>query len=331
MAAVKANAYGHGAVAIARYLEDKVDYLAVATKSEALELRQADIKKDILIFAPIYTGLEKLIELGVSLTVVDAHSLELIENAVTNKKAKVHLKVDTGMGRIGLDWQGSIKLAQKIAGSDKVEFSGAWTHFAASDAKDREYTQYQIDNFNKFLSGIKELGIRPQIIHAANSAAIFAYPETHFDMVRPGIALYGYHSSRFIESLEPNLKPILTLSAPVHFVKRVKRGQSVSYSNLWHAPQDTNIASIRIGYADGYPRQLTGKAKVYYRGKLYPLAGRVCMDQAMVDLGDDELALGERVILFGPEYNAEDLAEKIGTISYNLLTSLSARVERVYE
>ncbi|HHO56884.1 MAG TPA: alanine racemase, partial [Trueperaceae bacterium] len=177
LAAVKANAYGHGAVPIARYLADKVDYLAVATKSEALELARAGIKKDILIFAPVYTDLEELIEENISLTVVDAYSLELIEKAVKNKKAKVHLKIDTGMGRIGQDWQGSIKLAQKIANSDKLEFTGAWTHFASSDAENRAYTEYQLDNFNKFLSAIKELAIRPKIIHAANSAAIFAYPE----------------------------------------------------------------------------------------------------------------------------------------------------------
>lgn len=331
LAAVKANAYGHGVVEIARYLSNKVDYLAVATKSEALQLTQAGIKKDILIFAPVYSDLEKLIEQNISLTVIDEYSIELVEKAVRNKKAKVHLKVDTGMGRIGQDWQGSIKLAQKIAASDKLEFTAAWTHFASSDAEDKTYTEFQLENFNKFLAGIKNLGIRPKIIHSANSAAIFAYPESHFDMVRPGIALYGYHSSRFIESLEPKLKPILTLTAPIHFIKRVKKGQSISYSNLWHAPKDTNIASIRIGYADGYPRMLTGKAEVLYKNKLYPIAGRVCMDQFMVDLGDDSLALGERLTLFGPEHNAEDLAEKIDTISYNLLTSLSARVERVYE
>ncbi len=331
LAAVKANAYGHGAVAIARYLEDKVDYLAVATKSEALQLREANIKSEILIFAPVYDGLEKLIEQNISLTVVDSYSIGLIEKAVKNKKANVHLKVDTGMARIGQNWQASIKLAQRIAASDKLEFTGAWTHFASSDAEDKSYTEFQLENFNKFLAGIKNLGIRPKIIHSANSAAIFAFPESHFDMVRPGIALYGYHSSRFIETLEPNLKPILRLTAPIHFIKRVKKGQSISYSNLWHAPKDSNIASIRIGYADGYPRQLTGKAKVYYKGKTYPIAGRVCMDQLMLDLGDDVLELGERVVLFGPEYNAEDLAEKIETISYNLLTSLSARVERVYE
>lgn len=331
LAAVKANAYGHGAVPIARYLMDKVDYLAVATKSEAFELTRAGIKKDILIFAPVYTDLEQLIEENVSLTVVDEYNLRLIEKAVKNKKAKVHLKVDTGMGRIGLAWQGSIKLAQKIAASEKLEFTGAWTHFASSDAEDRDYTQYQIDNFNKFLSGIKKHNIRPQIIHAANSAAIFAYPETHFDMVRPGIALYGYHSSKFIETLEPTLKPILTLTAPIHYLKRVKKGQSISYSNLWHAPKDTTIASIRIGYADGYPRLLTGKAEVMFNNKLYPIAGRVCMDQMMIDVGNDDFELGDRFVLFGPEHSAEDLAAKIGTISYELLTSLAARVERVYE
>ena len=158
------------------------------------------------------------------------------------------------------------------------------------------------------------------------------YPESYFDMVRPGIALYGYHSSPVVAGLEPNLRPALTLTAPVTFVKSVAAGTPISYSSLWHAPQDLSVATVRIGYADGYPRLLSGKAEVLVQGQLRPVAGRVCMDQLMVDAGDLDIAVGDRVTLFGPgELNAETLAGRIGTISYELLTSISPRVERVYE
>lgn len=331
LSALKANAYGHGAVSVAKHLEAQGQkWFGVATPGEALELRFAGVSANILIFAPVYDALAELIDLDISLPVIDQMSLELIEKAAQGKKARVHLKVDTGMGRLGQGVEASLALAKRIDQSKRLELEGIWTHFAASDDEDRRFTEQQIALFQEALTALEQIGIQAKLRHASNSSAIFAYPEIQLDMVRPGIAVYGYHSSPYTESLAPQLKPVLTLTAPITFVKRVKAGTSISYSSLWHAPQDTTIATVRIGYADGYPRLLTGKGEVLVQGQLRPIAGRVCMDQLMVDVGDLAVKPGDRVTMFGPELSAEMLAARIGTISYELLTSLSARVKRVY-
>lgn len=331
LAAVKANAYGHGAVAVAHHFAAcGVAYLGVATAGEALELRAGGVTLPILIFSPVYKNIPELVDYGVSLTVADAHSLSVVK--ASGARANVHLKVDTGMGRLGLGWREAVALAQATDAAENVVLEGVWTHFAASDDADRTFTAGQLEAFHLFLEGLREHGIAPGLVHAANSAGIFAYPEAHFDMVRPGIALYGYHSSAVIAELEKDLRPALTLTAPVTFVKRVAAGTPISYSGLWTAPRDTTVATVRIGYADGYPRLLTNKGAVGVKGELKPVAGRVCMDQLMVDMGDADVAVGDRVTLFGPGgLDAETLAGRMGTISYDLLVSLSARVERVYE
>lgn len=332
LAAVKANGYGHGAVAVAHHLAAcGVSYLGVATAEEALELRTGGVALPILVFSPVYRNIPELVDYGVTLTVADAHGLESVR-ASGVVGAKVHLKVDTGMGRLGLGWREAVELAKNIDAAKGATLEGVWTHFAASDAADRAFTHTQLEAFNHFLEGLRANAIEHGIVHAANSAAIFAFPESHFDMVRPGIALYGYHSSEVIAELEKKLQPALTLTAPVTFVKRVEAGTPISYNTLWRAPHDTTVATVRIGYADGYPRLLTGKGEVGFKGSLMPIAGRVCMDQLMVDVGDERVSIGDRVTLFGPGgLDAEELARRIGTISYELLVSLSPRVERVYE
>jgi len=332
LTAVKANAYGHGSVEIAKHLESQnINWFGVATASEALTLRESGINANILIFAPEYTKLEKVLENDISLCIADQHSLNAITRVTTSKKARVHLKLDTGMGRLGLGRKEALELAKTIDANKRLIFEGVWTHFAASDDEDRAFTECQLEAFHLFLVSLQQEGIEPKLKHASNSAAIFAYPDAQFDMVRPGIAVYGYHSSPFIASLEPNLEPALELTAPITFVKRVKAGTSISYSSLWHASKDTTIATVRIGYADGYARSLTGKAQVLIQNQLRPIAGRVCMDQMMIDVGDLDVKIGDTVSLFGtPSLNAEDLAASINTISYELLTSLSERVTRVY-
>lgn len=330
LAAVKANAYGHGSVAVARFLERQgVTWFGVATAEEALELRSGGVGADILVLTPVYRQIEALADYGVSLTLADAHGLEALERSRA-RRARAHLKVDTGMGRLGLTGKDALALARRAARSGAV-LDGAWTHFAASDDEKRGYTLGQLEAFGTFLEGLRREGIEVPLVHAANSAAIFAYPEAEFDLVRPGIALYGYHSSPAIAALEPELRPALTLEAPVIFVKRVAAGTSVSYSGLWHAPRDTTVATLRIGYGDGYPRLLTGRAEVLLHGERRPVAGRICMDQLMVDAGDLPVAVGDTATLFGPgPLDAEVLGGRIGTISYELLTSLAPRVERVY-
>jgi alanine racemase len=243
----------------------------------------------------------------------------------------VHLKVDTGMGRLGLQWKEAAELAKTIAKTKNVELEGVWTHFAASDDEDKTFTLEQLENFQHFLNALRKEGIQAKLVHTANSAATLAFPESHFDLVRPGIAVYGYHSSPYTATIEARIKPVMTLTAPITFIKKVKAGTPVSYSRMWTAPKDTTIATVRIGYADGYPRLLTNKGEVWIQNQLRPIAGRVCMDQIMVDVGDLEVQLGERVTLFGPEgIDAETLGNRYGTISYDVLTGISPRVERVY-
>jgi alanine racemase len=329
LAAVKANAYGHGAVPVAKHLESLgVTWFGVATPGEAIELRRGGIRGGILIFSPVYQHIRELVDYEISLTVADLASLEVIRSAKT--PAKIHLKVDTGMGRLGLEPKEAATLFEAVLGSG-LELEGVWTHFATSDDQDKTFAQRQLERFESMLRIIENSSVQP-IIHTANSAAIFAMPESHFDMVRPGIALHGYHSSPYVASIEPNLKPVMTLSAPITFIKRVRAGTPISYSHLYLTPKDTTIATVRIGYADGYPRLLTNKGEVWVHNRLCPIAGRVCMDQLMVDVGDLEVSIGERVTLFGGQgLDAETLGNRFGTISYDLLTGISPRVERVYE
>jgi alanine racemase len=329
LAAVKANAYGHGAVAVAKHLESLgVTWFGVATASEAIELRQGGLKGGILIFSPVYQNIRELVDYGVSLTVAGEESLEVIK--ASKAKATIHLKVDTGMGRLGLAGQEAVQLAKDIMDAN-LELEGVWTHFATSDDQDKTFAGQQLEAFEQFLRAIEHQTLQPKIVHCANSSAIFALPHSHFDAVRPGIALHGYHSSPYIATLEPGLKPVMTLSAPITFVKKVKAGTPVSYSHLWIAPKDTTIATVRIGYADGYPRLLTNKGEVWVQDRLCPIAGRVCMDQLLVDVGDLDVAIGDRVTLFGGQgLDAEILGNRYGTISYDVLTGISPRVERVY-
>lgn len=331
LAAIKANAYGHGMARVGQHLETLgMNWFGVATANEALELRK-NVNANILIFSPVYQNITELVDYDISLTVADEHSLEVIQRAELEKPARVHLKVDTGMGRLGLPWKEAAGLAKKIATTKNVELEGVWTHFAASDDEDRTFTDQQLEQFQSFLAAIRKEGIQPKLVHTANSAATLAFPESHFDLVRPGIAVYGYHSSPVTQKLEPRLTPAMTLTAPITFIKKVKAGTPISYSRMWTALRDTTIATVRIGYADGYSRLLTNKGEVWMHHQLRPVAGRVCMDQIMIDVGDLDVQIGDRVTLFGPEgIDAETLGNRYGTISYDVLTGIAPRVERVY-
>ena len=334
LAAVKADAYGHGASQVARHLEKVgVGSFGVATPGEALELRAAGVGGRILIFSPVYEGLETLLAEDIALTVVDEGSLEAVQRAAwaVGVEAKVHLKVDTGMGRLGLPWREAAEVAKKVERASDVLLEGVWTHFACADGADRGFTEGQLADFHCFLTALEKDGLRAPLTHAANSPALLAYKNAHFDMVRPGIALYGYHSSDVTVALEPDLKPVMTLTAPVTFVKKVRAGETVSYSAQWAAPRDTTVATVRMGYADGYPRGSSGRAEVLVGGRERPVVGRICMDQMMVDVGGLAVRPGDRVTLFGPgALNAERVARRADTISYELLTRLGSRVTRRY-
>ncbi|UCH26762.1 MAG: alanine racemase [Trueperaceae bacterium] len=332
LAAVKANAYGHGAVAITRQLALKgIRWFGVATAEEALHLRWQGFNENLLVFSPVYDRIEELIELDIALTVTDEFSLETVLRDATSSQARVHLKVDTGMARLGLNPTQALTMARAIDRSAGSRLEGVWTHLAKADEANREFTEAQLSRFDSFVQLLRSDGLEPIMVHAANSAGLITTPTAHFDMVRPGIALYGHHASRTIATLEPRLKPVMTLTAPVTFVKRVKAGTPVSYGGSWKAVQDTTIATVRIGYGDGYPRLLSNRGWVRLGDHSYPVVGHICMDQLMIDVGTLDLIPGDRVTLFGAEGpDAGVLAEQIGTISYELLTAVSARVQRRY-
>ena len=262
LVAVKANAYGHGAVQVAKHLEKSgVTWLGVATSDEALELRDAGINANILIFIPVYEGLSELVEQEVALTIVDERSLQAVAGVAqeVEKRAHVHLKVDTGMGRLGPPPGEVLALAKTADSAKEVYLEALWTHFACADDAERDYTEQQLRQYEEVLGKLERAGIPVPIKHAANSSGLIAYPESHFDMVRPGIAVYGLHSSPVIAGLEPHLIPAMTLSAPITFIKEVKAGTSVSYGATWSAPHDTKVATVRLGYGDGLFRTLSGQ------------------------------------------------------------------------
>jgi alanine racemase len=332
MAAVKADAYGHGALPVARALEAAgVEWFGVATPAEALELRAGGVGARILLLGPALAGIAELVDAEVDLTVADESSVAAIRCSGAPGRARVHLKVDTGMGRLGKPPAGALALARELAGDSRFELVAVWTHFAAADEADRSFTEAQLEAFAGLLDELERSSLRPPIAHAANSAGLLAYPESHFQLVRPGIALYGYSPSEALRALEPGLRPVMTLSAPVTFVKRVAAGTPVSYGASWRAPAETTVATVRFGYADGYPRILANRGWAMLAGRGVPVAGRICMDQLMIDVGDLEVAPGDRVTLFGPGGpTAEDLGSLASTVSYEILTSVSARVARSY-
>ena len=334
LAAVKADGYGHGAVRVARRLVAAgVRWFGVATAAEALALRSAGIDADILLFGPLHdpATLRQLIHADVALTLVDETGLAALRAAGGERGVRVHLKVDTGMGRLGLPFAGAAELARAADAAPEVELEGVWTHLARADEPGRAPTLAQLERFDRLLHALREDGIEPRWRHAANSAGLIAFPEAHYDLVRPGIALYGYPSSDAVAALEHELRPVMRLEAPVTFAKRVSAGTPVSYGGTWAADRETTIATVRAGYADGYPRLLSSKGVATLRGHRVEVVGRVCMDQLMVDAGDLDVRPGDSVTLWGPPGpGAEALARSIGTIAYELLTRVSSRVSRRY-
>jgi alanine racemase len=337
MATVKARAYGHGAVPVARACEAAgVGGFGVATPGEALELRAGGITGRVLLLGPALAQVAELIEAGIDLSVTCGDDLRAIHLCGAAERARVHLKVDTGMGRVGLAPTGALDLARAVAEDRRVEFEGVFTHFAAADEADRSFTEMQIESFERLLCELERDSILPPQRHASNSAGLLAYPQAHYTMVRPGIVLYGYPPSAELANIEPRLKPAMSVSAPVTFVKRVAEGTPVSYGGSWRAPRETTVATVRFGYADGYPRRLANRGWASLRGERVEVAGRVCMDQLMLDVGDREVSRGERVVLLGSVGaarqgpDAAELGALAGTVSYEILTSISERVSRLY-
>ncbi|MBN1696314.1 MAG: alanine racemase [Spirochaetales bacterium] len=335
--AVKADAYGHGAVTVSRIaVQEGVDMLGVATASEALELREAGIAVPILLFSlplPGETGL--FFNRGVIPMIASMDNIDLLESDGRRfeKKCEVHLKIDTGMGRLGCKPEEALKLALAVSQSGHLRLGGVCTHFPGSDMKDDSFARVQTARFAGVVDAIRKAGIDPGIVHAANSGALIGLPESFFDMARVGILTYGYYPSGEQERILP-VKPVMAFCSKVVFIKRVLKGTPISYGMTYRTSRETVIATIAAGYGDGYSRLLSNRGDVCIRGKRYPLAGRVCMDQIMADVGiSSGVTLFDDVILFGPQEfgpNAEEIAGLMGTIPYEVTCLVGKRVPRIF-
>jgi alanine racemase len=322
LAAVKAEAYGHGAVPVARAaVEGGATWLGVVLVEEGVALREAGMEVPILVMMEPPPGAG---------AVAAAYRLDLGLGSVgaladaAEHGARVHLKCDTGLSRGGaVDWRGLVEAAAK---SD-AEVVGVWSHLARADEVGHPTNAAQLARFEEALAVVGEGGIEPQYRHLANSAALLTMPETHYDLVRPGIAVYGLPPVPG----HPALTPAMTLRARVAMTKRVPAATGVSYGHRYVTKAETTLALVPVGYGDGVPRAATNTCRVLVRGKPYPVSGTVCMDQFVVDVGDDPVEVGDEVVLFGAgAVTAQDWAEELGTISYEVVTRVMPRVPRVY-
>ena len=335
-AVVKADAYGHGALETARVaLAQGAEYLAVATISEGIELREAGITAPILLLGLILPDEAPLVvEHGITQTVCELPLARALSEAAVkqNRQVKVHLKVETGMGRIGIRPEEMADLAEAVSQLSNLEIEGMFSHFATADCKDKTFAREQLKKFQEACEAVKARGIELKLCHIAESAAILEMPEAHMDMVRAGVIQYGMWPSE--EVTHPvELRPVMKLCAQIVFLKKMYPGETIGYGRAWEAQRESLIATLPLGYADGYIRAY-GKApaKVLINGKLVPLAGRVCMDQVMVDVTDlPEVHEGDTAVLFGaPELTADDAARFLDTINYEVTCLVSNRVPREY-
>ena len=338
---VKANAYGHGAVPVARRLvELGTDYLAVACLDEGIELRQGGVKAPILILGytdPLWA--QELLAHDLTQTVFDPEAARALSRAAVEagKTLTVHMKADTGMTRLGLlcdgeDMDKTVETMREMHALPGLNWEGVFTHFAAADGSE-EYTMLQFTRFLELLDKLEAEGVKFPLRHCAASAAVLYYPCTYLDMVRPGIALYGHYPSPDSEGLDgPGLEPLMTLKTRVISVKDVPAGTPVSYGCTHTLERPTRLAAIAIGYGDGLPRACSDKLKVWVKGALAPVVGRICMDQCMIDVtGIDGVKPEDEVEVYGPHVPVEDAAALAGTIQYELLCNVNKRVPRLYK
>ncbi|MEL7568237.1 MAG: alanine racemase [Dehalobacterium sp.] len=340
MAVVKANGYGHGALKIAQTaLKNGVQYLSVATLGEAVKLREQGIEAPILIMG--YTTLDQvpdLLDYQITTTVFTLDMAEALSHGALERgeKAKVHIKIDTGMGRIGfMPQKGTVELIKKIVNMEGLWVEGIFTHFAVADETDKTYTRQQFQSFTKLIADLEEEGISIPIKHAANSAAIIDLPETHLDMVRAGIILYGLYPSSEVDKGRINLIPAMEVKAKVSFVKKVGAGTSISYGRKYIVENEAVIASLPLGYADGYTRRLSNQSQVLLGGKRIPVVGTICMDQLMVNASlVPEVKIDDEVVVIGrqgkEQITVEEVAKMLKTINYEIICMISERVPRIY-
>ena len=353
MAVVKADGYGHGAPQVARTaLNCGAEYLAVARFDEAVRLRNEGIAAPILLFGytlPVQVGYSADNNIRASINSVAAARRLSQEAHRLNKTLKVHVKIDTGMGRLGLlfdelrlDSTGGDMFRKTaaevltIAALPHLNVEGIFTHFANADAMDKSHTRLQFSRFSALLTQLEKQGFRPEIRHAANSAATIELPETHLDLVRPGVSQYGLWPSAEVDKSLIDLQPVMSIKSMVIQVKSVGADFAVSYGSTYHTPRPTRIATVPIGYADGFDRALSSKGQMLVHGVRAPIVGRVCMDLTMLDVGHiPEVTAEDEIVILGCQENeeitADEIAAHVGTINYEIVSSLTSRVEKVYK
>ncbi|MBA9047606.1 alanine racemase [Streptomyces phaeogriseichromatogenes] len=343
MAVVKADGYGHGAVPCARAaVEAGATWIGTALPEEALALRAAGLTQRVLCWLWVPGGpWRQAIEADIDMSLSGMWALREVTEAAraARRTARVQLKADTGLGRNGCqpgaDWAELVAAALRAEAEGLVRVTGLWSHFACADEPGHPSIDAQLTRFREMVAYAEEQGVRPEVRHIANSPATLTLPETHFDLVRPGIAMYGLSPSPEVGTpADFGLRPVMTLSASLALVKRVPGGHGVSYGHHYVTPGDTTLGLVPLGYGDGVPRHASGAGPVLVDGKWRTAAGRVAMDQFVVDLGGDEPPVGSEAVLFGPgdrgEPTAEDWATACGTIVYEIVTRIGTRVPRVY-
>lgn len=337
MAVVKADAYGHGAIEVSRRLvKEGISYLAVAYTAEAIALRQAGIKTPIIVLFDRH-DIPDYFKYDLIPVIHDIKTAQTFSKEAKKRKQgiNVHIKADTGMGRLGFDIEGLAGKINSIAKMDSIIVTGLMSHFSDADLSDRSYALIQLDRFNSLRDTLIKRGIDAGLYHMANSAAVMSLPESHFDAVRPGLMLYGYSPSSLVPRPSSLLRPAMTVRTKILSLRRFRKGTPVSYGRTFITARESLIAVLPLGYADGYTRDFSNNSEVLIRGKRAPVVGRVCMDLTMVDVTDvRDVAEGDDVILIGKQkkdtITASELAMKARTIPYEILTSLGNRARRVY-
>ncbi|QNM05558.1 alanine racemase [Qiania dongpingensis] len=338
-AVIKADGYGHGAVPIARKLKGLADYFAVATAEEAFNLRYHQIEEPILVLGYVpEDAYERAVMEEIRLTVYTYEMAERLSEAAKRcgKQAFIHIKLETGMNRIGFrPGEEALSQAEAMSRLPGIMLEGIFSHFARADEKDKSYAERQYRIFDGFVSALKKRGVEIPLKHMGNSAAIIDLPQFDVDMVRAGIALYGMYPSNEVDRRRVGLTPALRLTARVIFIKEIEPGETVGYGGTYTAQRRMKIATIPIGYGDGYPRNLSNRGYVLLDGKKAPITGRVCMDQLMVDVTDvPEVRQGDEAVLVGRDgeqmISVEELAELAGTFNYEFVCDLGKRIPRIY-
>lgn len=338
LVAVKADAYGHSSVAVSRALaEEGVSMLGVASLEEAIELKRGGSPLPLVILSPSsFLEIPEIVAEGFVSTVSNmeyARRLSTVARAA-NRRMTVHVEVDTGMGRTGVNHAHAASFIAQLAEAEFLQVEGVFTHFADAEKPDKSYALIQLERFERVLEELRKRSVTVPLIHAANSAALLDLKQSHFNMVRPGLVIYGMYPSKWVN--KPVLvAPVMTFKTRVAHLNRIREGETVSYGRTYKADRDKTVAVLSVGYGDGYPRALSNKGEVLIRGKRHRIIGVVCMDLTMVDVTDDpQVSIGDEVVLIGrsgeEEIRASEIAELAGTISYDVTCSVGPRVPRVF-